>query len=124
MPSMIGDQPRSRAASLQNTSADARPMIVSGYLARPAEPLAQGQLRPGSVSYLAIRFRARGGLRYLSVDLSHAFRVAGSQVRLHGTSDYLLAKRIQETPNFGLSLWTWTGYDCTSGTQPPQRSIS
>jgi len=39
---MIRDQPRSRAASPQNTSADARPMIVSGHLARPAGPLAPG----------------------------------------------------------------------------------
>jgi len=38
---MIRDQPRSRTASPQNTSADARPMIVSGHLARPAGPAAQ-----------------------------------------------------------------------------------
>ena len=42
MPSMIRDQPRSRAASPQNTSADARPMIVSRHLTPPAEPLAPG----------------------------------------------------------------------------------
>jgi len=43
---MIRDQPRSRAASPQNTSADARPMIVSRHLAPPAEPLAPGRPRP------------------------------------------------------------------------------
>jgi hypothetical protein len=34
------------------------------------------------------------------MDLSHACHVAGSLVRLHGTSDFLLAKRVHEAPNF------------------------
>ena len=39
---MIRDQPRSRAAPPQHTSADARPVIVSGHLARPEGPSAPG----------------------------------------------------------------------------------
>ena len=48
---MIRGQPRSRAASPQNTSADAGPVIVSGHRARPAGPLAPGPAVAGVVVF-------------------------------------------------------------------------
>ena len=41
-----------------------------------------------------------GGLKHLAVDLSHARHVVGSLARLHGRSDWQLASRIEEGPDF------------------------
>jgi hypothetical protein len=47
-------------------------------------------------------------MKYLAVDLSRARHVAGSWARLHGRSDWQLAKRIQEVPDLAAHIKSLT----------------